>query len=324
MLPSAHLSLPEACFWLSVTNLTTIGYGSISPETRLAYVLCTVEHFAGIMMSSLLLGIVFAKASMPTTKTAFSRVCLITARNGVPHLLIRIGNTRGNFLLHPEIRVSYFHRLVTKEGEVTFKGRRCEVTDPTAVAPSLIIAHEIDEASPLHNLTSEDIAAAEGAIFVSVSATDDNSKQSVIARTIFRSSDILWNRRFQDVLVQKDWRQFVDFTRFHDTVPITEQPLAGDAVDLPIAPHDPRLEQNLVQHADIMGRSGDMVRAQAEATLLQRRRDNEESSSAADAQPDTFHESTGAADNQQLRRRGSHLTSIPEETEKQGLQKGYS
>lgn len=54
--------------------------GLQSPETRLAYVLCTVEHFAGIMMSSLLLGIVFAKASMPTTKTAFSRVCLITAR----------------------------------------------------------------------------------------------------------------------------------------------------------------------------------------------------------------------------------------------------
>lgn len=67
----------------------------------------------------------------------------------MPHLLIRIGNTRGNFLLHPEvgtervtlltcrslsaqlgwltvshalqIRVSYFQRLVTTEGEVTFK-----------------------------------------------------------------------------------------------------------------------------------------------------------------------------------------------------------
>ena len=51
------------------------------------------------------------------------------------------------------------------------------MTDPTAIAPSLIIAHEIDEASPLHNLTAEDIRAAEGAIFVSVAATDDNSKQ---------------------------------------------------------------------------------------------------------------------------------------------------
>lgn len=46
----------------------------------MAYILCTAEHFAGIMMSSLLLGIVIAKASMPSTKTAFSRVCLITSR----------------------------------------------------------------------------------------------------------------------------------------------------------------------------------------------------------------------------------------------------
>lgn len=98
----------------------------------------------------------------------------------------------------------------------------------------------------------------------------------------------------------------------------------GDAADLPMAPYDPRLAHNKMQHADIMGRSGDMVRAQAEATLLQRRRGNGESSSAADAQPDTLHESTGAADNQQLRHRGSQLTSIPEETEKQGLQKGHN
>ncbi|EIE23165.1 E set domain-containing protein [Coccomyxa subellipsoidea C-169] len=236
MLGDSHLSLPEACFWLSVTNLTTIGYGSISPDTQLAYIVCTVEHFVGIMMSSLLLGIVFAKASMPTNKTAFSRVCLITARNGVPHLLIRIGNTRGNFLLHPE-------------------GRRCEVTDPTAIAPSLIIAHEIDEASPLHGLTAEDIRAAEGAIFVSVAATDDNSKQSVIARTIFRPADILWNHRFQDVLVQKDGRQFVDFTKFHDTVQIEEQRKADSSGAQQMPPY---YANQRVKHADILGKSGDM------------------------------------------------------------------
>lgn len=50
------------------------------PETSLAYALCTAEHFTGVMMSSLLLGIVFAKASIPTAKTAFSKVCLITTR----------------------------------------------------------------------------------------------------------------------------------------------------------------------------------------------------------------------------------------------------
>ena len=49
--------------------------------------------------------------------------------------------------------------------------------DHTALAPSLVISHEITEDSPLHGLSGEDIRAADGAIFVSVAATDDNHLQ---------------------------------------------------------------------------------------------------------------------------------------------------
>ena len=148
-----HLSRAGACWWLSVTNLTTVGYGGIvsgpftlhptctlanpsqggvtatvvdlnapkgkdvgcsmprhptqlvlvqstpisppatiavpmranpgcmqSPETMLAYALCTTEHFCGLILSSLLLGVVVTKASIPTGKIVFSKVCLITTR----------------------------------------------------------------------------------------------------------------------------------------------------------------------------------------------------------------------------------------------------
>ena len=52
-----------------------------SPSTRIGYTLCTIEHFVGLMMSSCLLGIVFARASIPTARMAFSKVCLITTRS---------------------------------------------------------------------------------------------------------------------------------------------------------------------------------------------------------------------------------------------------
>lgn len=51
------------------------------------------------------------------------------------------------------------------------------MVDHTALAPSLVISHEITEDSPLHGLTLQDIKAADGAIFVSVAATDDNHLQ---------------------------------------------------------------------------------------------------------------------------------------------------
>ena len=58
------------------------------------------------------------------------------------------------------------------------QGQRCEVVDHTALAPSLVISHEITETSPLHGLSIDDIREANGAIFVSVAATDDNHLQA--------------------------------------------------------------------------------------------------------------------------------------------------
>jgi hypothetical protein len=55
-----------------------------SPETTLAYALCTTEHFCGLILSSLLLGVVVTKASIPTGKIVFSKVCLITTRCAHP------------------------------------------------------------------------------------------------------------------------------------------------------------------------------------------------------------------------------------------------
>ena len=44
----SHMTLAEGCFWLSVTNLVTIGYGSIVSfaTAALAYLLCADHAFA--------------------------------------------------------------------------------------------------------------------------------------------------------------------------------------------------------------------------------------------------------------------------------------
>lgn len=65
------------------------------------------EMAAGVLMGTVLLGVLINKASIPSARVVFSDVCLLTSRNGEPVLILRIGNTRGNFLLNPEIRVGY-------------------------------------------------------------------------------------------------------------------------------------------------------------------------------------------------------------------------
>ena len=96
------MSAREACFWFSTNNLITIGFGNLVPGTRLAGVVTSLEHFAGILLSSILLGLVVAKASLPSAKLVFSAAMLVTPRDGVPTLIARVCNTRGNYLLNPE------------------------------------------------------------------------------------------------------------------------------------------------------------------------------------------------------------------------------
>ena len=42
-------------------------------------------------------------ASLPSAKLVFSHAMLVTPRNGVPTLIARVCNTRGNYLLNPEV-----------------------------------------------------------------------------------------------------------------------------------------------------------------------------------------------------------------------------
>ena len=43
-------------------------------------------------------------ASLPSAKLVFSHAMLVTPRDGVPTLIARVCNTRGNYLLNPEVR----------------------------------------------------------------------------------------------------------------------------------------------------------------------------------------------------------------------------
>ena len=59
-------------------------------------------------------------------------------------------------------------KLVTREGESTFKSERMEFADPPTMAPCVIIAHHINAHSPLYGKSAKDLAREAGAVIVSV------------------------------------------------------------------------------------------------------------------------------------------------------------
>jgi len=83
--------------------------------------------------------------------------------------------------------------------------------------------HPITERSPLYGATPASLAAAETEIIVSLTGLDETFSQTVHARHSYVPEEIVWNARFVDILSRlPDGRRVVDYTHFHDVVPVDD------------------------------------------------------------------------------------------------------
>ena len=82
--------------------------------------------------------------------------------------------------------------------------------------------HPITPSSPLHGSTPASLAAVDAEIVVSLLGIDEHFSQTVHARHRYRAVDIVWNARFADILY-RDGRRAIDYTRFHDVIPLAER-----------------------------------------------------------------------------------------------------
>jgi inward rectifier potassium channel len=208
-------------FFFSVQTMATIGYGKMVPRTLWAHTLVTVESFVGLMGLALATGMIFAKFSRPTARVLFSRHAVITTRDGVPCLMFRMANQRGNQIVEARIHVVLARNETTLEGESLRRLYDLEMmrAQNALFALSWTAIHPLIEDSPLHRATPESLAADEAEIIVSLTGLDETFSQTVHARHSYVADEIAWGARFVDILSRTpDGRRRVDYTRFHDVI----------------------------------------------------------------------------------------------------------
>lgn len=214
----------EDAFFFSVQTLATIGYGGMYPATRTAHILVTFEALAGMLFVAVVTGITYARFARPTARVLFSDKLCVTPRNGVPHLCIRMANWRNNSIVEATLTAMVLVTERTREGEELRKPIYLTlVRDKSAVfILSWTAMHAIDDRSPFYG---DDAMARlreqKAEIFVNLTGLDETISQTVHARYSYTLDDIAWNSRFSDVVsALPDGSRMIDFTRFHDTVPI--------------------------------------------------------------------------------------------------------
>jgi inward rectifier potassium channel len=214
----AHGSFADA-FFFSVQTLSTIGYGGMIPKGVAANVVVTIEAFFGLGLVAVTTGLIFARFSRATARVVFSRVAVITNFEGVPTLMFRAANQRGNQILEAEVMLSLLRQIRTSEGHVfrRFQELKVERARSPMFALTWTVMHTIDESSPLHGATFEDLEEWQAEIVIVLSGADDIFAQRIHARHSYLPDEIMFNQRFEDVLsVNEDGNRIIDYGRLHD------------------------------------------------------------------------------------------------------------
>ncbi|MHB1843923.1 MAG: ion channel [Deltaproteobacteria bacterium] len=208
-------------FFFSVQTMATIGYGKMVPQTIGANILVTLESLFGLLGFSVITGLVFAKFARPTARVLFSRIAVVSMRDGVPSLMFRIANERTNQIVDAQIRVVVARNEQTVEGEPVRRFHPLELSRGWATFFSLTwtVIHPITEKSPLHGRDSSQLEAENVEIIVLITGVDETFSQTIHARYSYVPSEIVWGGRFVDVLARlPDGRWEVDYTKFHEAV----------------------------------------------------------------------------------------------------------
>jgi inward rectifier potassium channel len=217
-------------FFFSVQTIATIGYGTMVPRGLLGNAIVCVEVFTGLLGLALVTGLAFAKFSRPTSRVIFSRVAVITRRNGRPCLMLRIANERLNRIVEAVVHVTFARNEITAEGEQLRRmyDLQLERERSALFQISWTVVHPITDKSPLHGQTPESLGEESAQIIVSLTGLDETFSQTVHARYSYSPAEIVADARFVDIFSEMpDGTTRVDYTRFHDYVPMTEPREAG-------------------------------------------------------------------------------------------------
>lgn len=210
-------------FFFSIETLATVGYGDMHPQSLYGHMVSTAEIFTGMSGLAVVTGLVFSRFSRPRARLLFTRHPIIGPHDGRTCLMLRIANARHNPISEATAKLWIVLLVDLAEGGRyrRFHELILERSQNPVFALSWTLFHVIDADSVLQGLDPVDLERGDAAFIVTFSGLDDSSGQRVNARHAYSHHDLRWGHAYVDVLgATDDGFPKIDYTRFHDTVPI--------------------------------------------------------------------------------------------------------
>src|SRR5215813_4421268 len=189
-------------FFFSVQTICTIGYGAMYPKGGLAQLLVLCESMVGIVLIAVVTGIVFAKFSRPRARMRFTSQIVITPVDGVPTLIFRCANDRGNHVVEAVVSIVLVRFAPSPEGVMLWRSydlKPVRSRSPTFTRTWTVL-HVLDETSPLYGATPESIQRDQAEIVVTLTGLDSTSSQTIHANCYYDTEDIRFGVRHADMM----------------------------------------------------------------------------------------------------------------------------
>jgi inward rectifier potassium channel len=201
-------------FFFSAQTLTTVGYGTISPQGLGANHLAAFEAMCGLMSFAFATSLLYGRVSRPSARISFSSKMAMAPYMDGTSLQFRIVNRRANSLMELQARVL----LMEVEGPPgaqrrTFNALKLERDEILFFPLTWTIVHPIDQDSPLYGKTAADLERLQAEILVQIKGYDDTFSQAVHSRYSYRYDEIVWGARFTPAFhidTDGDWVVEVD------------------------------------------------------------------------------------------------------------------
>src|SRR5205823_5396347 len=127
---------------------------------------------------------------------------VVAAQDGVPALMFRVANARGNQVVEAQLRVGMLRFETTPEGERVRRMHDLPLVRSSSMvfALSWMAIHPITPGSKLYGETAETLRAVQAEIFCSLTGLDETFSQTIHARHSYSVEEIEWGRRFVDIM----------------------------------------------------------------------------------------------------------------------------
>lgn len=204
-------------FFFSSQTFATVGYGRVNPATNWASLVAAIDAFWGVLYIAIVTGLLYGRFSKPIPKVMFSEKGVVAPYKEGMAIMFRLANKLNHQLKNAEVRL-IVALTVDVEGYPNRQYFELELEHREIIflATSWTIVHPIDDKSPFFNMTQNEFYYSEPEFMMQLKVYDNSYSQDTFTNTSYRKEEIIWNARFEKILVSENSINYVDFTKFNE------------------------------------------------------------------------------------------------------------